>query len=313
MKNIVLFLVLAVSFALNAMQSESAAENFRDACRVNYVYSKSLLGETRQQHCEKNQEQIRPCIAQRVETILVLGPAPGYDLPIEFSSRCESLIFLGGGMGEFENEWEKHEKVSSNKWPTRLYKTVDLTGGFYDLMASQKMASILFKIFKNFLDTGKLDYSEMERYLEANLSLDLAQYQPDVLISSLVTSQLYGLAHQAFVELAFKQAWQLCNSKEGTMDKACMNRLLPPLQEFHRKNAAIIERTYYKGILGAQASWVYFSDTYTQDGLGIDQKELQSFLNAMQEKYTFEFGASAWEFPCAMGNMPVTWYRFRKK
>src|SRR5262249_45478012 len=157
----------------------------KDRCTTGAYYGElgasDYFDECVKNHYKKNRRHIKKFLFRDGGIILVLGPGPGRDLPLDILVKnCEQLILIDGFIEPME-KWKGSLAADLQKKVIILQR--DLTGGFYnflferrgeitqaltlDLKISEKQGAVVFdnytRLLKNYfasLGQAMLDFAQ---------------------------------------------------------------------------------------------------------------------------------------------------------
>ncbi len=265
-------------------------------------------------HCELNKKTIKGFLGESKRTGgLLLGPGPANDLDIPWFLRTFShVIMIDGNLDAMNDQVTKLATIDPQILHKVTLRQEDLTGGFYELLEKPEMAREIEKVFQNYLETSSFDLSGYEKWLENNLRIDLSSYASEVVIVTLVASQLYGLASDLFSDIAKKIAVLICEDpkKYGLSGTYRIEDFDQIIEEMHEPNSRRIESMFFKAIAKSKAQRIYFSETMTKEGTGIIKEIFDQFIITMNTSYDIDSCMDAWRYD---EDKPVAWYTFTRK
>ncbi len=324
MKNfLALFLSALPIFAANSADLSDAARLLEYRCKLDgadypdpdYVETESPFAA----HYENNKYEITDFLSISSGTVLILGPGPANDLPLDFFlTRFTKIIMIDGYIEPMEI-WKNSldqagkDKVTLIKW--------DLTGGFFGLFCENKSAikNALKIAYGRYVGTNELVFSEYIQLLKVpGLILNHAKHKPDVIVSSLVASQLGKMFEpdvRAFIYKVLEDSFAKDDEKYDLFAK-----------EISNINSDLVQSVYLKALVETGASKVYFSDTLgIRSDLSDDEEDdyemgysselidngiLNHFIDLMKKSYHDYRVDFAWDFRERI--VPVSWIKFIK-
>lgn len=259
-------------------------------------------------HCRHNTATIKTLLTSTVTsgTVLVLGPGPGNDLPIEWLIKTyDRIIFIDGytdAIAERVNQVLGADASIAHK-PVEIYR-MDLTGGFYDVLVNHRKAM------------NDAVVKELDRYLKketsgaylnflaaSNLRINFRHFNPDVIISSLVTSQL-ALIPQQEIENMVIAATNKIRISDAQRKKLNMkfSKWLMDNTDFY------LNKTYLSAIATSRAKAIYYADTQKQFLLS-ERQAFTNFLDHLEwRNYSLtNFAVDGWKY---FDHLPVSHYFF---
>ena len=127
----------------------------------------------------------------RPPKVLILGPGYCLDIPLAWLLKNSQAITMIDG--DLEPARRAVKKLNSLESAKITWVKADLTGGFYNFWANaqEEIEAALIKDYLSCWDNNDCSFPEYTKLLEQrHFFVDLAQYKPDLVISSIVTSQL---------------------------------------------------------------------------------------------------------------------------
>lgn len=263
-------------------------------------------------HNIKNKFQIRNFVKDHSGgTLLILGPGPGNDLPIDELVDKFDRIIMADGYTQPMQEWLDRlpEEASCVKAKVEI-KDMDLSGGFYAFFAKHR------GLVKQALADDFLQYKIENRPLltnyrallgSANLSVNLAQFKADVLVSSIVTSQIGALTAAMVAELIGEIVKELQEQATLTGMNYDSRPLVKDLGKFgsfvRRVQMQHVRDVYHKAIRESSAKHIYYSNDYSDESRASD-----NFDNQLADIYqVIGCEKGAWHY----GYANVSWYQFK--
>lgn len=308
----------------------------RESCKIGgffIAYEGDKFKEEFDSHNQNSQKIIRELINSMKGggTVVVLGPGLGSDLPLkELFIKFDKTILIDG----YTDPLEAFVKTL----PRELQKKVqilneDLTGGFFALLEKDRQAlkRAIAKDYLIFVSQGRGDFFHIRELINSKkLRLDLKQYTPSLVISSIVTSQILRLPDAHLPKLAEEMV-------SDTSDDATLQALAKILQFFDYNSsfclwlndfASIYWQSaltpYFKGIAESTAEQIYHSldiknikETDSQsrnwelNTVRKEKEELAKFNNFMAPEYSiFKSRDNAWSYKA---DLLVSWQIWHKK
>lgn len=245
--------------------------------------------------------------------VLILGPGPGQDLPLAWLvENFKEIILIDGITSPMENYKKLIPLYSQEKV---LIVQQDLTGGFYQFFTDnrEKIADSLKKDFNYFLKNKYPSFINYKRLLDdSEFALDLNIYKPDIIISSLVTSQLSIFDFEAHM-FAKNQLMSLSKSTPNLLEEDSI--FMGALAYFNKVKAqqtylnAISDCDNAKRIFYADTPYVYYDNPGKPRREKVDSNVFQrSFLKKMSKKYFLTCIDNIWMY---RHNVPVDIYEFQ--
>lgn len=246
-------------------------------------------------------------------TVVVLGPGPGNDLPIKWLVKnFAKVILIDGYTTPMEKLITKlADRNASIRQEVEIIE-LDLTGGYYELLKS-KEEDIVQALVRGFnrSPTGSDNLAAYAALLKENLTqVDLAQYKPDMVISSLVTSQLGLITQPAQVRLigmAATDAFLAAPSAELILTDNKRIANFSALMMLATEQP--IQELYFSAISQSGAQKIYYADTQTREMA--DQRAVIKFGNDLAQDYVPRSHAiDGWSFN---DKLKVSHYTFVQK
>jgi len=290
MKNLVIFMTL-VCFSSGFFTFAADLAILRESCLGGAQYC--ALGEDYlfKIHAKKSRLKLLEFVEGSAGTIVVLGPGPAYDLPlIDFVTRFEKVILIDGAIDAMKT-WKK-SLIPGLRKRVHIVEQ-DLSGGMAAFLAhnQEEIIKALRADIRALRAGRQSTLWHFERLiLQQNFHLDISGWQPDVVVSSLVTSQ---------TQLVFK------DTIDRWVNKALENEGEPlqgPLAEFCWETAGYskkdkVHQTYMDAIANSGAKKIYYADTNHRENCPeeiadfIEYDELvssvliESFVTTMETKH----------------------------
>ncbi len=260
-------------------------------------------------HANKNSEQIKELVdGGPYGVLLILGPGPGNDLPLSYLvEKFDHTIMIDGFLDPMR-EWVEQNSHYKSKITLIQY---DLSGGFYSFIADNKEIAINalsqdILLCEKSINCIPKHYKEF--IFEHDYPLEFHSYKPNVIISSLVTSQISYLAehnHCFLVNEAFNKIKERMKSDEN--DKINIRNSI--FMTSHDENRRLHAITYYNALIESNAQKIYHSDTI-RPGL-LPEAIFDQFIINMDNKYRVACGGkNAWHYT---PNLPVCYVSFTQK
>jgi hypothetical protein len=280
-------------------------------------------------HAQNSRLEIKEFLGDSSGIIVVLGPGTGMDLPmIDFALQGKKLILIDGYI-EPMVAWKK-TLVPGLRGHIEIIQ-MDLSGGFSAFLCDNKPAiiSALHSDLKLFLRNQKTDLVAYKKLLrKQKFVVDIAQYNPDILISSLITSQTVGV-FTSKVGTLLDEVLIMAKLSLSSEEK----RLF--IEKVEKTNESIGHPTYMRGILNCGAKKIYYADTnkienstanVSEDSICFDElvssRLLKEFTAAMAKRYRIKSVDDAWDYreqaaeyevEWRAEETPVSWIKFFKK
>jgi hypothetical protein len=325
------FLALPI-FSADTNKNKTPLEILERACEVGASYAEEDEYPYAI-HAQKSQEQIKNLLQGSTGVVLVLGPGPGRDLPLnDLVLQFDHVILIDGYIAPMVTWKASLDPALKNK--VHIIQA-DLSGGFAKFLSEQssQIVRALSEDFANFFRDQKLAIKSYQQLFEQQpFIVNLAQYHPNVVVSSLVTSQTEEIFDTPIEELVDKAISQSGIFLPDVPTTAALRQHF--LKEVRKLNQAKIQHAYVTGIVRCQAQKIYYADTnhvedpsnddpesVTYDEV-VDSRMLDGFVQAMIEAYTVEKEDFAWDYREVANEeeqefrypeMPVSWIKFTKK
>lgn len=316
-----LFLLLPLLFAIapwTVIAMEASGQEQEDLmvrwCEKGAAYS--LDGQPFSPKIRNHNEQSVRLISKFVGehsggTVLILGPGPANDLPKdELLDKFGRIIMVDGYIKPMQ-EWLRQlpQKKSRAKNKVELVK-MDLSGGFYKFFAENKelIKRALTKDFLQYLRDGKPSFDHYVSLIKsANLFVDLAQFRADVLVSSIVTSQIGMLTSVMVQEFLDTMTDDLeIQGRSTFLDfdaRSTDENLTVFMTSFHQTHVQNARDAYRKAIRESRAKYIYYSD----DLFSYELRSRDNFDEQLADVYqVIKSKKRAWSY----GETIVSWYTF---
>lgn len=254
MKNSVIFIVfLCLSFVFSVFGADLAI--LRDGCLSGAQYTAPGEDYLFKIHAKKSRLRLLEFLEGATGTVVVLGPGPAYDLPlIDFVTRFEKVILIDGAIDAVK-AWKK-SLIPSLRSKVHIVEQ-DLSGG---------MAAFLANFQDEIIRAMRADIRALRRgrqhtlkhfeqlILQQKFYLDISRWQPDVVVSSLVTSQTQ-LVFKDAIDRWVKRALQ----REGEPLNGHVAMFCFGTASCTKKDQ--VHQTYISAIVNSGAKKIYYADT----------------------------------------------------
>lgn len=308
----IIYIIFSVLFTVPLLASANSEDHFlHGLCRYGAFYptEECPLTQDMLAHADKNTAKIKELVeGGPYGTLLILGPGPGSDLPLSYLVEKFHHIIMIDGFLDPMREWVEQNPHNKHKITLIQY---DLSGGFYSFITDNK-ERVIDALSRDILLCEESENCRSTNYQKllskTSYPLEFRSYKPDVIISSLVTSQISAIGeigHYMLVNEAFNRVKKYMKSAENDKINIRNNIFLTSCHD----NRHLHTNTYYTALIESDAKKIYFSDTirpgYLPDVL------FDNFCNNIGKKYnSVAKGKSAWPYK---PELPVCYVSFLKK
>ena len=206
-------------------------------------------------HAKKSRLKLLEFVEGSVGTIVVLGPGPAYDLPlIDFVTRFEKVILIDGAIDAMKT-WKK-SLIPGLRRRVHIVEQ-DLSGGMAAFLAhnQEEIIKALRADIRALRAERQSALKSFEQLiLQQDFHLDISRWNPDVVVSSLVTSQTLEVFKDSIdrlVKVALQQEGELLG---GPMAMFCW-------ETAGYGNKDKVHQTYIDAIANSGAKKIYYADT----------------------------------------------------
>lgn len=273
------------------------------------VYFKMLA------HWKKSKTEIKQLASDGpFETVVVLGPGPGNDLPIKWLVKTFARVILIDAYVEPMKELIANFPAQDASITQKVeIVEMDLSGGYYEFL-NNKQEEIVDALAQGFFGSlyDNEGLSSYDNLLKENLfSVDLARYKPDLVISSLVTSQLEQLPRYVLARLSSRATIKGAANKDAHVGlllkgESCVVNFFSLVV---RLTKARIQELYLSSISGSGTQKIYYADTQSQNDRA-EQHAFNKFRDDLTQDYVLSsYAVDGWDYN---DKLKVSHYRFVK-